>query len=134
MQEMLLNKLSKKMRKQVIQVGKAEAKVLFVVCYYVILGVFGLITLTYFEATNPSNIVAVGEYFKCQLPGFHPHEINHCGKRPSVRLLPFNILSAVGIVQLAFIPVVILVFTVTCSKSDCAKWKKFKLTRTAKEN
>lgn len=132
MQELLLKKVSKKTRKQIIQVGKAEAKVLFVVCYYVILGVFGLITLTYFEATNPSNIVAIGEYFKCQLPGFHPWEVNHCGKRPSVRLLPFNILSGVGIVQLAFIPVVILVFTVTCTKSDCAKWKK--LTRTAKKS
>ena len=117
-----------------IQVGRAEAKVLFVVCYYVILGVFELITLTYFKATNPSNIVAIGKYFKCQLPGFRPHETNYCGKRPSVRLLPFNILSGVGIVQLAFIPVVILVFTVTCTKSDCAKWKIFKLTRTAKES
>ena len=127
-QELLLKKLLKKTRKQIIQVGKAEAKVLFVVCYYVILGVFGLITLTYFEATNPSNLVAVGEYFKCHFTGFHPGEVSHCGKRPSVRLLPFNILSAVGIVQLAFIPVVILVFTVTCTKSDCAKWKKIKLT------
>ena len=121
---MLLKKLSKNTRRKVIQIGKAEAKVLFVVCYYVILGVFGLITLTYFEATNPSNLVAIGEYFKCQMPGFHPSEGNVCGTRPSVRLLPFNILSAVGIIQLGFIPVVILVFTVTYTKPDCQKWKK----------
>ena len=123
MQELCLKKLSRRTRKQVVQVGKAEAKVLFVVCYYVILGVVGLVTLTYFEATNPSNLVAIGEYFKCQLPGFYSKEVNHCGRRPSVRLLPFNVLSGVGIVQLAFIPVVILVFTVTFTKSDCAKWK-----------
>ena len=121
---MLLKKLTKTTRKRFVQVGKAEARVLFVVCYYVLLGIIGIVTLTYFEATNPSNLVAIKDYFNCQLPGYHPNERNHCGTRPSVRLLPFNVLSAVGIVQLAFIPVVILVFTVSCTKSNCDKWKK----------
>lgn len=118
LQQFLLKKVSKNTRERSSLVGKAEAKVLFVVCYYVLLGVFSLVTLTYFEATNPSNLAAVREYFKCQLSGYQPGEESHCGKRPNVRLLPFNILSAVGIVQLAFIPVVILVFTVRFSKPN----------------
>lgn len=109
-----------------VQIGMAEAKILFVVCYYVILGIFGLVTLTYFEATNPSNLKAIMEYFRCQLPGFHPDEGNQCGQKPSVRLLPFNVLSAVGIIQLGFIPLVILVFTVRFTKPNCHGWKKLK--------
>ena len=122
----MLKKLTKATRKKLSQVGIAEARVLFVVCYYVLLGVIGLVTLTYFEATNPSNLVAVREYFKCQEYGYHLSEGNVCGRRPSVRLLPFNVLSGVGIVQLAFIPVVILVFTVscTCTSSNCSKCRK----------
>lgn len=123
---MLLKKISKNTKRKFLQVGKAEAKVLFVVCYYVLLGIISLVTLTYFEATNPSNLEAVKDYFLCHRPGFLPGEKNYCGRRPSVRLLPFNILSGVGIIQLAFIPVVILVFTVSCNctKSSCKKCRK----------
>ena len=116
-----MEKLSKK---TTVHVGKAEAKVLFVVCYYVLLGIVGLVTLTYFEAMNPSNLAAISEYFKCHLPGFRPGERNHCGERPSVQLLPFTVLSAVGIVQLAFIPVVVLVFSVSYTRSNCKRLKE----------
>ena len=123
-QELILKKFSKNSRKKVAQVGKAEAKILFVVCYYVILGMISLVTFTYIEATNPSNLSAIEEYFVCQRSGFHPSEGNQCGERPSVRLFPLNILSAVGILQLALLPVVILIFTVSCTKPNCQKWKK----------
>lgn len=113
----------KEIKKSFSSSGKAEGKVLFIVCYYV-MGIFGLVSLTYFETTNPSNLAAVNEYFKCQLPGFQPGEGNRCGERPSVGLLPFNILSAVGIVQMAFIPVVVLLFTVSFKKPNCDRLKK----------
>ena len=116
-----MEKLSKRTS---IRVGKAEAKVLFVVCYYVLLEIVGLVTLTYFEATNSYNLAAISEYFKCNLPGFLPGERGRCGSRPSVQMLPFSILSAVVITQLAFIPVVVLVFTVSFTRSNCETLRK----------
>lgn len=107
-----------------IRVGKPEAKVLFVVCYYVLLEIVGLVMLTYFEATNPANLAAISEYFKCHLPGFLPGERGRCGNRPSVQMLPFSILSAVVITQLAFIPVVVLVFAVSFTRSNCETLRK----------
>lgn len=120
-QECLSEKLSKGSS---TRVRKPEAKVLFIVCYYVLLEIVGLVTLTYFEATNPSNLAAISEYFNCHLPGFLPGENGRCGSRPSVQLLPFSILSAVVITQLAFIPMVVLVFTVSFTRSNCEKLRK----------
>ena len=121
-QESIAEKLSKRTS---IRVGKAEAKVLFIVCYYVLLEIVGLVMLTYFEATNPSNLIAISEYFNCHLPGFLPGERGRCGSRPSVQLLPFSVLSAVVITQLAFIPVVVLVFTVSFTRTNCERLRKW---------
>lgn len=110
----------KNTKKQVIQYGKVEAKILCIVCYYVSLGTFVLLALTYFEATHGVQLETIMDYLECQLPGFHPSELgsNRCGDSgiPFVRLQPFFALSAIGILQLTLIPVVILGFTVRCNR------------------
>ena len=116
----------KNTKKQVIQYGRAEVKILCIVCYYVSLGTFVLLALTYFEATHDVQLATLMDYLECQLPGFHPSglENNECGDSdiPFVRLEPFYALSAIGILQITLIPVVILVFTVRCTcKFHCCR-------------
>ena len=113
----------KNAKRQVIQFGKVEVKILCVICYYVSLGVFVLIAFTYFEATHTAQLTSLMEYLECQLPGFYPlsselEGANQCGEIPTVRLQPFYALSAVGIFQVALIPVVILGLTV---RSRCTR-------------
>ena len=109
----------KNAKRQVIQYGKAEAKIFYIVCYYVSLGTFVLFALTYFEATHNIQLEALADYMECHLPGFHPSDLerDECGDSgiPYVRLQPFYALSAIGIFQLTLIPVVILVFTMRCT-------------------
>jgi hypothetical protein len=116
-QNLLMNYKQRMVTKQqVIQYGRAEVKVLCIVCYYVSLGIFVLLALIYFEATHDAQLEALMDYVDCNLPGFHPSELegDECGDTgiPYVRLEPFYVLSAIGIFQLTLIPVVILVFTI----------------------
>ena len=103
-------------KKQVIQYGKAEIKILCIVCYYVGLAIFILLTLTYFEATHDAQLEALMEFTEYNLPGFHSDELESGDSGiPYVRLQWFYVLSAIGILQVILIPVVILVFTVRCT-------------------
>ena len=98
-------------------------KVLCIVCYYVGLVIFILLTLTYFEATRDTQLEALTEYTECNLPGFLPNELesDECVDSgvPYVRLQWFYVLSAIGILQVILIPVIILVFTVRCTGKFC---------------
>ena len=94
----------------------AEIKILCIVCYYVGLAIFILLTLTYFEATHDAQLEALMEYTEYNLPGFHSDELESGDSGiPYVRLQWFYVLSAIGILQVILIPVVILVFTVRCT-------------------
>ena len=118
-QNLLTNYMITNTKQQVILYGKAEVKILCIVCYYVSLGIFILLSLTYFEVTQDAQLEALMDYTECNLPGFHPSEVegDECGDSgiPFVRLRPYYVLSAIGIFQLIFIPLVILVFTVRCT-------------------
>ena len=81
------------------------------------MGVFVLLSLTYFEATHTDKLKAIMEYLECQLSGFHPEleGEDQCGEIPIVQHSLFDVLSAVGTFQFVLVPVVILVFTVKCT-------------------
>ena len=121
--------------KQIIQFGKAEVKILCVICYYVSVGIFVILPLTYFEATNATQLKAITEYLECQLPGIYTNEIeNDCGNSdiPTVRLRPFYVLSVIGVLQAALIPAVILAYTWKCSCKKSCKIKQHTMTEQAK--
>ena len=89
-------------RKKVGKAGKAEIKISFILIYYVVIGVLGLVTLTYLEAE--SAISELANFFICE--GLH---LANCSKHLDINA--FEELSIVIIVMLSLLPVVALIFS-----------------------
>ena len=104
-------------------VGKVEAKILFIVCYYIIMGTMALTLFTYFEVAGDADRQAVTRHFACQSTGLQSGK--DCGEVPNVHLEAFNSLSGVAIILIGLLPAVILAFTVkwNCNKRDSCKRK-----------
>ena len=92
---------------------KAEAKILFIVCYYVLLGTLVLTLFTYFEATSDVERQMIEQHFTCQSGGTESG--NNCGITPRDHLSVVTWMTAVAIVLTGLLPLVIIIFTV--------KWK-----------
>ena len=103
-----MKKLQNKPRVGII--GKVQAKILTIVCYYIMLGTVVLTTFTYFEIASDADLKAVKEHFICKSTGLQPDK--DCGTTPDVHLEVFNSLSVVAIVLVGLLPAVILAFTV----------------------
>ena len=95
---------------------KAEAKILFIMCYYIILGTLVLTAHTYFQVAGETATRAVYMHFACQSTGLQSDR--DCGAVPSIYLAAFNALSDLGIVLLGLLPVVVLMFTVKCNRNN----------------
>ena len=106
-------------------VGKLQAKLLFIVFYYIIVGTVVLTIFTYFEITDEADREAIEQHFVCQSTGLQPDK--DCGSPPDVHLEVFNSLSGVAIVLIGLLPAVILGFTGKCDCNkykSCVKWVK----------
>ena len=95
-------------------IGKAQAKILFIVCYYIVLGSIVLTLFTYYQVAGEADIQAVTRHFACQSVGIQSGR--DCGDVPNVHLKEFDSLTALGIILMGLLPAVILIFTVKC---DC---------------
>ena len=89
---------------------KAEAKILFIMCYYVLLGTLVLTLFTYFETNIDVEYQAVKQYFACQSTGVQFGM--DCGDTPQG---PLTSLTAVAIILTGLLPLVVITFTVKCS-------------------
>ena len=104
-------------------VGKAQAKILFIVCYYIVTGTLFLIPLMYYQVTEEAAIQAVSRYFVCQSTGIQSGR--DCGEVSAIYLAVFDSLSTLGIILICLLPAVVLIFTVKCTKCNCnIKWCK----------
>ena len=113
--------------KKVTPVGKAQAKILFVVCYYVVSGILVLTLYSYYQVTDESSIQAVSRYFACQSAGIQSGR--DCGDVPKVHLEVLDSLLAFSLVLIGLLPAVILVFMVKCNcKNRCCVNKTLSLT------
>ena len=99
-QEFILKKLLA--RKKVGNVGKAEIKITAIIIYYVLIGVMGLATTTYFERYNTD---AISQYIVCQSSGMEScQEVLHIRSNDEIFAV------AASIVVLSFLPVVVILF------------------------
>ena len=96
--------------------GKAEAKILFIVCYYVLVGTLVLTLFTYLETISDEQYKAIEQYFICQSTGLEPGK--GCGETPQAHLAAFNSLAVVAIILTGLLPTVVLTFTIKC---DCKR-------------
>ena len=105
--------------KQATPVGKAQAKILFIVCYYIAMGTLVLTSYSYYQVAEEANIQALSRYFVCQSTGIQSGR--DCGEVPNIHLEVFDSLFAVGSILVGLLPAVILIFTVkcNCSKKCC---------------
>ena len=106
--------------KQTTPIVKAQAKILFIVCYYIMLGTLVLTVHTYYQVAGEDNIQAVWLHFACQSAGIQSGR--DCGDVPNVYLAVFNALSDLGIILIGLLPAVVLIFTVKCNyNKKCCK-------------
>ena len=96
--------------KQSTPIVKAQAKILFIVCYYVAVGTIVLTLFTYYQVAGEADIQAVSLHFVCQSAGIQSGR--DCGDVPNIHL---DSLTALGIILIGLLPVVILIFTVKCN-------------------
>ena len=101
-------------------IGKAQAKILFIVCYYIALGTIVLTLFTYYQVAGEADIQAVTRHFACQSVGIQSGR--DCGDVPNIHLELFDSLTALGIILTGLLPAVVLIFTVKCNcNNNCCK-------------
>lgn len=104
---------------------KAEAKILFIMCYYILLGAVALALFTYLEedrVDSPEMLRTREQQFKCQSTGLEPGK--DCGKGQQSFFSIFNVLSAVTTVLIGLLPVVVLAFTLKCTHTCTCRCKQ----------
>jgi uncharacterized membrane protein YesL len=101
-------------------IGKAQAKILLIMCYYIAVGTIVLTLFTYYQVAGEADIQAVTSHFACQSAGTQSGR--DCGDVPNVHLKLFDSLTALGIILTGLLPAVVLIFTVKCnSNNKCCK-------------
>ena len=95
-------------------IGKAQAKILFIVCYYIVTAIIALIIFVNFEVKGDRERKAIIEHFTCQSAGMQIGR--DCGKSISERIHQFSVSAAVSTILVSLLPAVILVFSV---KYEC---------------
>ena len=98
---------------QAASVGKAQAKILFVVCYYALSGILVLTVYSYYQVAGEADVQAVIRHFACQSAGTQSGR--DCGDVPNVHLEVFDSLLALSLVLIGLLPAVILAFMVKCN-------------------
>ena len=88
------------------------AKLLFIMCYYVLLGALVLTLFTYLEAIGNVVYEAIEDNFTCHSAGLESGR--DCGESLQRQLSTFRALSTVSTVVAGLLPSVILAFSVKC--------------------
>lgn len=91
------------------KIDTAERKILIIFCYYVLLGVIALITLTLATRNDNRLLEEIAAYFRCEFIGIDPQ--NPCDRSRYQELLNPE-LNCISYVLLGIFPVVNLVFAV----------------------
>ena len=91
-------------------IGKAEVKILVIICYYISMGVSILSVIAYTHATSERDIKTYQRYFICQSAGIQPDR--DCGDPPEIHLQTLHRLTSVGSFLQSLMPVVILIFVI----------------------
>ena len=89
-------------------VGKAEAKVLCVTCYYVLTSCIIIATFIYSLVTSDRNTEIITSYLLCQSTGLQLDK--QCGESPDVQLTVLNSLSTTSVFFQSYVPAVVLLF------------------------
>lgn len=109
-QQMLLKKLSAgKGVRHIIKVSKAEMKILFIMCYYIIFGVLYLVFLCLTTVTREKTRMALFDYFSCESESSNMQD---CDSLNTAEVRFLDVLSIVVYFLLGMIPLVILIFGV----------------------
>ena len=100
---------------------KAQAKILAVMVYYIVMGSLALSTYSYFLATDDGDFEAYTTYFNCQSVGIVPDR--DCGEPPSIQTSALHRLATASFFLQGFLPTVILIFVVSCSNKRLGKMR-----------
>jgi uncharacterized membrane protein YesL len=100
-------------RRQTTPIVKAEAKILLIMCYYIVLGTLVLTVNTYYQVSREAAAQTMASHFSCQSAGVQSGR--DCGDLSSLYVAVFNVLSDLGIILIGLLPAVILMFTVACN-------------------
>ena len=102
--------------KKAHNIGKAEAKILFLTSAYILISSLLLATLTYIVITRERDIKIFGNYFLCQSIGLQPGR--QCGEiSAGVQSTALRSLLRVAIILEVLVPMVGLVFV--AKKCNC---------------
>ena len=123
MQEFVLKKLIA--RKKVGRVGKAEVKMAVIVLYYIIMGVLGLVTFTYYEVKTKGNRESLAELFLCESTGNLDCNVD------LQNIEMFSVLAVAVVVMLASSPVIAVIFSF--DPKSCRRDKQSLTSRSSKE-
>ena len=108
-------------------ITKAEAKILFTIFYYVILGGFTLTDFSYAITTYDDTLEAFQTYFTCQIVGIQPDR--DCGDSPDIQSQVSNTLALMVVILQGLFPLANLIFIMNCScDKRCCKGVRSLLT------
>jgi hypothetical protein len=117
-QELAIKKLSREAKPSIV--GRAEAKILSVISYYILTSCLILITFMYALVSRENSEQIITDYLACQSTGLQPGK--ECGETPDVQLGVLNSLGTTSVFFQSFVPVVVLIFISKCTRSWNAKW------------
>ncbi len=90
-------------------IGAAERKILIILCYYIVLGVFTLATFTHGVRRSDKRANEYGKYFLCESTGIDPDNPESCELGNSEDI---SILLMCSNVLLGLLPAVNLIYAV----------------------
>ena len=107
------------------EIGKAEAKILFITATYILISSLLLITITHAVVTRERDIQIIIDYFRCQSTGLQPSK--QCDEiSRGLQSTPMDTLLNVVFVLEGIIPICALIFVAKCTMSCNYKIKKLK--------
>ena len=128
MQQFISKALSKGLKKA-HEIGKAEAKILFMTSTYILVSSIILITSGYNMGTSYQLSHILGKYFLCQSTGIQPGRVSQCDEALSagyrdLKIPIFTILNAVAFfLYFVLMPPMLLILVIKCT-CHCKQFRK----------
>ncbi len=95
----------------------SNARVLIILCYFVIFGIVVLSTFTVSMINFPLFVTEIRTYFECEAEGVAPGNANACEEsRQAVESLVNPVTTTIALVVLGFYPAVNLVYVAHCKE------------------
>ena len=109
-QEFVIKKISK--GRKISRVGKAQVKIMFVFCYYIVLGGLVLGVFSYYVGISDRLIADQQKFFACESLGTNTGK--DCQALKSSAIEAFSDLALVGFIMQGLVSFVVLIFTIDC--------------------